>query len=107
VIYEFRSHDGEVIERDISIHEAPPVGKRIRARGAGGRLKTFRRLPPQIVPAVRRDLHFTSIAIDTWHPDAPRYDEGGRALFASRGEAKEFAAKNADKGEHGYYVWDD
>lgn len=51
------------------------------------------------VPAIhdlslKETLH--SESVERWHPDAPRHDEIGRAVFVSNREKEEFCSKNPD-----------
>lgn len=95
MIYEFRDMaTGEVVERHYRAADVPAVGTIIEADG-----RTLERIySTPAGAAVDNFTPFKSVQMPRNHPDAPRVDKRGRAVFHSRAEVREFEAKTKGSG---------
>jgi hypothetical protein len=88
--YDFEDADGDVTTREYRVGKAPGS---VRHKG-----RKYKRayLPQSVakVGKVRQNLHFTARSMEPWVEGAPRYDDKGRAQFASRREVDEFIDKS-------------
>ena len=94
MIYVYASDDGEVIEVERSMHNAPKIGHKMKRRG-----KTFIRLPPNVRFHMSHDGHLESIALPPKWPYANKWAPDGSPRFDTLGEIKSCYAKARDHGE--------
>lgn len=89
--YEFEARDGEVVELDFPIGEAPSIGATVRR---GGRV--LRRLPPRTqVPVVGTPITSHTLPSKThMHPalrdHVSRWSDDDAPMFTSSGEARRY-----------------
>ncbi len=86
--YLFSTPSGGTVEHFCSASEVPSIGEELEING-----EMCVRLASYGQPLVKRNIAFTSHQIDQWHPDAPRHNKHGEAVFHSRKEADEFGKK--------------
>ena len=89
-IYEFEGKDGARHEEYFPAEKAPRIGAKIR-RGR----TWWTRIPSGAPQAIQKNYVHVSFSHPLWHPDAPHYDELGRAAFQTKREVMEFQARTA------------
>lgn len=89
-IYEFECpKTGERAEHFFHGSEAPSIGTEVDVDG-----RAWRRIPSLGTGSVRVwDREFTAKSQALWHPDAPRHNDEGEAVFRSQREVDEFCAR--------------
>lgn len=93
--FEYEGPEGSRIERYFRPGRAPST---VREGGV-----TYRRCWDSFPSgsSVREDVHFTAYSLPPYEPGAPRYDEMGRAQFASRKEVDSFVEESKRAAERG------
>ncbi len=89
-IYEFECPDtGERSEHFFHGSEAPGIGSEVEIEG-----RKWRRIPSLGAGKPRVwSREFVARSQALWHPDAPRHNDVGEAVFRSQREVDEFCAK--------------
>lgn len=94
MIYEFvDTQTGEGVEIVFPMGECPGIGDKILHDGR--EVERVFSMPAGIkVLGLQTFKPFASESMREWHPDAPRHDDRGRAVFQTRAEQDEFINKN-------------
>lgn len=105
MLYEYKSKDGHVIEREVPMTNAPPVGHMIVHQDKA----YYRIMSPLATPIVQADVHFTSYSrprFDKFHKG--EFNAQGQPLFSKRAEVNELVARanHNDPGYDGGLVYD-
>jgi len=101
MIFEFESRDGQLLELDYPIGQAP---RRVRRGG-----KAFKRIVSRFQttaptkPSAGNTGYHRSMSLPRWWPYAPRHDTDGTPLFCNVDETREAEKKAADDGEFAHY----
>lgn len=122
--YDFQDTEtGETVELVMPMSEVPKIGETITLKAdldqtvEGGPLgkicirptpRTLKRLPSSGTAFRDKTFEpFVTRQVERFHPDAPRVNARGNAVFHSKSEVRDFCAKTADKNTGPtVYHWD-
>jgi hypothetical protein len=97
MLYEFEDEQGDRIEIDYDIGQAPPIGACVSVSG-----RAYKRVwSSPHVDCI--DINAPMKSLPRWHPDAKRYDQKGRPIMRSQSEAREWAQKANER--EGFDKW--
>lgn len=86
MMYEFKNVEtGELAEFDYPILRAPGIGSVVTRGGVN-----YKRLPSSPSVSVSANVRVVAETIQPNHPDAPRVDSEGRAMFDGQAEVDQF-----------------
>jgi len=92
MIYTFRSTDGDVIEKELPMAEAPDLCAVIMANG-----KAYKRVIDHAPPLIRKDCHIVSHSQPRWSPDHKgEFSKDGKPVYTKWKEVAEYTSKASD-----------
>ena len=104
--YVFQAADGSVIEREYSMHDAPPVGKKIEYAG-----KRYKRVYTAPTPDVKEERHVCYSLPRAWQEKEfaglwNKWDERGHAVCEGKRDRQELQARMKAHPKYSHYTWD-